>query len=161
MVAFFRSVCGVIMTDFPAWIPTRGLGQPRHPNQTRLQKILNACQVWLAHVVAWASAVSQLGQSINTYWLHDWIPWAPKTSSINHASTFQAAVPLQLSALPSKNEKGGEICAERLRVFAGLCGCCWWWWWWGWSKDTTPSSVLTPICSNYNSDTGWSLKSRS
>lgn len=25
-----------------------------------------------------ASAVSQWGQSINTNWLHDWIPWAPK-----------------------------------------------------------------------------------
>lgn len=42
-----------------------------------LQMMLSVCQVWLAQRDR-ASVFSQWGQSINTNWLHDWIPQAPK-----------------------------------------------------------------------------------
>ena len=57
--------------------------------------------------------------TVNQYKLITWLdPLGTKTSSINHASTFSAAVPLQPSAPTAKNE-GGRECAN---VCASLCG---------------------------------------
>lgn len=72
----------------------------------------------------WQQSLSSLSMgTVNQYKLITWLdPLGTKTSSINHASTFQAAVPLQPSVLPSKNEKRVEGWGHKY-VLTGVSVC--------------------------------------
>lgn len=84
----------------------------------------------------WQSLSSPSMGTVNQYKLITWLdPLGSKTSSINHASTFQAAVPLQLWATPSKNEEGREKIFARACVCVCLCG------WWCWFQIITGHSL--------------------
>ena len=67
----------------------------------------------------WRSLGSLSMGTVNQYKLITWLdPLGTKTSSINHASTFQAAAPLQPSAPTSQERRreGGNMC-KRVCVF--------------------------------------------
>lgn len=121
IVEVLWNVCGAIMPIFPACILMHGLRRPRHPNQIWLQKILNACQLLLTH----SGSLSSLSMgTVNQYTLIAWLdPLGTKTSSINHASIFQAAVPLQPSAPPARNGDGrGKDVQTCVYVLIYVCG---------------------------------------